>query len=398
MAGWTSFDAFLQDAERAASDADRQALVDALLSERPAWPWIEGERATFVYAGNGVTTAALNLDTIAGDPPFARMTRLAGTTLFYVTQTFARDDLLDYLLAIDDPMTPLAAERDIAGRVARHWRRDPHNPVRMTTAQADVSVLRMPDARPFPDWTSFNLTRGTVRDHSIDSRELGFTGRRLWVYTPPGYAGSGLAYPLLVLHDGQWANGPLQVPAIADALIKHDRLKPCVIAMIQSVPGQAERDREYVSNDRHYAFLLTELLPFVQTSYRVDSGNIAVGGVAVGAAAAAHAALRSPAVFSSLIMISPPLGKGAMQEQLREYVGRFETAETLPRRIFQSVGRYEAKARFLRPAETLRYALESRRGLSYRFVELGSGHGLVNFRSVMPEALAWTFPGSAFDG
>src|SRR5512139_1089981 len=119
MPHWNSFDAFLAEAQQAASDAERQLLVDALLAERPQWPWVEGTRATFIVSRLGVQTAALNLDTIQADPPFAPMTHLAGTTLWYVTQEFDEDALLDYMLAIDDPMTPLAQEPDVIGRVTR---------------------------------------------------------------------------------------------------------------------------------------------------------------------------------------------------------------------------------------------------------------------------------------
>ncbi len=392
MSQWTSFNAFLQEALQAESDEQRQKLVDALLAERKQWPWIEGNRATFVLSRPDVETAALNLDTIQADPPFAMMTNLPGTTFWYVTQEFAPDDLLDYMLAINDPLTPLANEPDVIGRVARYWEVDSLNPLRMETPQMSVSVLRMNNARPFPDWHAMpRVPRGRVYEHQIDSDEVGFSGRRLWVYTPPGYEGSGLAYPLLVLHDGQWAIGPLQAPFIADALIKHRRMEPAIIAMIQS-GSQEERHREYACDDRHYGFLLTELLPLLQTRYRVDSARIGIGGVALGAAAAAHAALNNPAVFTSLFMISPPMGKGPAQEQLTQIPTRFANAERLPERIFLSVGRYEARSRFLRPAHALSDILEGRTTTRFRFVEIGSGHGLVGFRSILPEALAWVLP------
>lgn len=391
MPRWSTFSAFLDEA-LSVDDSERQALVDALLAERPQWPWVEMAQATFIYTAPGATSVALNLDTIPSDPPFASMTWLEGTSLWYVAYPFAPDDLLDYLLAVDDPLTPLAQETNIVERVAAHWKPDALNPLRMTAAQMNVSVLQMPHARPFPDWSAMRaVPRGRVFEHLVDSDSMNYYGRRLWVYTPPGYEGSGMVYPLLLMQDGQWAIGPLQLPYIADALIKHRRMQPAVIAMIQS-GSQEERNREYISNDLYYTFLLSELMPFVQTQYRIDSNRVAVGGVAVGAVAAAHAALRNPAVFSRLLMISPPLGKGEYQDELREYSKRFTGAEMLPRRIFQSVGRYEAKARFHKPAHALRMILEGFTSVDYRFVETGSGHGLVGFRSILPEALTWTFP------
>jgi enterochelin esterase-like enzyme len=391
MARWDSFDSFLAEAQRVSED-ERQALVDELFNERTEWPWVTGNRATFIYSRIGTTTAALNLDTIKEDPPFAPMENLPGTTLWHVTRPFQRDDLLDYLLAINDPMTPLASERDVVGRMARHWRIDPRNPLKMNTAQVEVSVLRMSKARPFPDWSTMpNVPRGRIYEHPINSVQLGFSGRKLWVYAPPNYESASTIYPMLILQDGQWAAGPLQVPYIADALIKHGRMEPTVIAMIQSGNPQ-ERLREYTANDRYYAFAFLELLPFMQTQYRIDATNMGIGGVAIGAVAAAHAALRNPTVFERLIMISPPLGKGPDHDKVERIVNQFETAKALPHRIFHSVGRYEAAARFIRPAQALSDTLSKNEKVDFQYVEIGSGHGLAAFKSIMPEALAWAFP------
>jgi enterochelin esterase-like enzyme len=395
MADWNSFEAFLSEAQAAPNDQARVALVDELMAARPSWPWVEADKATFVLRRAGTTSAALNLDTLPGDPPFAPMTQLRGTHLWHVTVPFQPDDLLDYMIVIDDPMTPLAGDRDLAGRVARHWGIDALNPLKMTTAQMDVSVLRMPEARPFPDWGSFaRVPRGRVFEYGLTSSELGFSGRRLWVYIPPDY-NSTSTYPLLVLTDGQWASGPLQVPQIADALIKHGRMQPSVIAMIQSAEGAA-RTAEYFDAEKFTVFLLTELVPYVQARFYINSARIGIGGVAEGAHAAIAAALRSPSLFNHLMAISPPLaGRGPLAEPMQDIMRRLQTSVIMPQRIFQSVGRYETRARFLRPAREVRGWLANRRDVQYRFAETGSGHSLVGFRSVLPEALAWMFPGTA---
>ncbi len=391
MPRWNSFIHFLTEAQQYIPE-ERQALVDELLGERQDWPWVEKYTATFIYVGAEPERVALNLDTIKGDPPFVPMVRLEGTHLWYINREFHHDDLLDYLLAVDDPMTPLAQERDIARRISNFWHVDPRNPIRMNTAQMTVSVLRMGDARPFPDWSKMHqVPKGQVYEHSINSTELRFSGRKLWVYTPPGYDVSK-QYPVLIFQDGQWAVGPLQLPNIADGLIKHARMEPMVIAMVQS-GDQKDRIHTYVSNDKHYQFVLSELLPWLQSHYSIDSADVGIGGVSVGAIAAAHAALENPSVFTHLMMLSPPLGKGIAQDKLREYMGRFEQADVIPQRIFQSVGRYEARARFLWPARILHSVLSQRPAdTAYRYTEIGSGHGLVGFRSVLPEALAHTFP------
>jgi enterochelin esterase-like enzyme len=393
MPSWSSFETFLAEAAKA-EEGERQALVDELLHEHPDWPWVDGNHATFIYVGMGAQQVALNLDTIKTDPPFAPMTQLEGTTLWHVTREFASDDLLDYMVAVDDPMTPIATEPDIVQRISQHWRVDDMNPIRMTTSHLNVSVLRMHNARPFLNWKGLGaVSRGTIYEHAINSVQLHFTGRKMWVYTPPGYAADGdEAYPLLIFQDGQWAVGPMQMSYIVDMLIKYGKMQPAIIAMVQS-GNQKERIKTFVSNDKHYLFMLMELLPFLQMEYRIDPGKLGLGGVSAGAIAAAHAVLKNPAAFSRLLMISPPLGKGVAQNELLEYARRFEQAATLPRRIFQSVGRYETRSRFLLPARLLNRTLRQREDIEYQYTETGSGHGLVGFRSILPEALAWCFPG-----
>jgi enterochelin esterase-like enzyme len=394
MPGWTTFDAFLADVSQAPDDTARRRLVDALLRERPAFPWIEGSLATFLYRGEA-TSVALNLDTIPSDPPFVQFERIAGTDLWMLRYPFESADLLDYLLAVNDPGTPLSYDTDIAGRVAKYWRADPLNPLHVEAGGTRVSVLRMPGARPYVDWTSLRaVPRGQIAEHTLTSTHIAFTDRKVWVYTPPGY-NPDTPLPLLIMQDGQWGTGPLQIPAMADALIKHNRLKPVIIALVQSASNSTEREREYVQGDRYYTFLIAELLPLIQTHYKIDMTEVGIGGVAIGAVAAAAAAVANPVVFSRLIMISTPLGKGSYQEQLRGVMKNITSAPRLPSRIFQSVGRYEGRARFVKPAQSVRSVLEDMGGIAYRYVETGSGHSLAGFRGILPEALAWAFPGAA---
>ncbi len=393
---WTSFIQFLAEAHQLQPE-ERQTIVDELLATHDEWPWVERDRAAFVYDSRSAESVRINLDIINADPPFEDLVKLEGTSLWYYQRYFDKDALLDYMFAVNDPGTPLAKEKDLVGRINKYWQIDPRNPRMVDTTQIDTSVLMMRKARPFPDWRKLRaVPRGKIYQHTFSSVKMQFTDRNLWVYTPPEYdPEEGKMYPLLVLTDGQWAVDIFEVPYIADALIKHGRMEPIIIAMEES-GSQADRVKDYISNDNHYTTILTELLPFLQTEYLIDSTNLGIGGVGEGAVAAAHAALKNSAVFAHLIMLSPPLGRGPAAQKLQEYAERFRDAPLLPRRIFQSVGRYEQRLRYHQPALALRGILERRMtndpNLDYRFVELGSGHSLAAFKSIMPEALAHIFP------
>ena len=387
---WPTFLKFLDEA-RESTVQHRRDMVRALLNQH-VFPWIEDDLATFVSIQPGAERVAVNLDSIDEDPPFMPMVRLDGTDMWYLQRQFSSDELLDYLIVVDDPMTPLSTETDILSRIQNFWQTDSLNPSSIRTAQLETSVLRMPDARPFPDWQAMtDVPRGQVFEHLFDSASLNFTDRKLWVYTPPGYDRNGSqSYPLLIMLDGQWMNGPLQVPYIADALIKHNQMEPVVIAMKQSA-GQSGRGRDYVSNDDHLSALTDELIPMLQQEYRINTTDVGIAGAGVGAIASAHAALRSPFTFTRLGMMSPPLGAGSFEEQLRQYYERFQMNPTLPKRIFQSVGAYEQYERFYKPGLQLSELLTRRAGekdnVDYQFVEIGSGHSLLAFRSVAPELL-----------
>ncbi len=395
-ARWNSFIQFLCEVYQTET-ATRQRLVDELLSTHQHWPWVERDKATFVYDSWTAQNVALNVDIINRDPPFENMVRLEDTSLWYYQRYFERDALVDYMFAVDDPGTPLAQEINLMGRVEQFWQRDSRNAMSIRSNQVQTSVLQMPRARPFPNWQAMPaVPRGRVYRHRFSSKQLDFSNRSLWVYTPPGYEpDDGREYRLLLLMDGQWAMNTLQVPYIADALIKHGRMQPIIIAMLAS-GGQSQRLAEYVGNDKHYAMIAAELLPFLQAQHRIELLDLGLGGVGEGAVAAAHAALKNPAIFGHLIMISPPLGREPAVQLLKEYAQRFRDSPILPNRIFHSVGRYEQDLRFYQPALALRGILERRMShdpdLKYKFVELGSGHSLAAFKSVMPEALAHAFP------
>ena len=172
----------------------------------------------FVYDSWTAQNVALNVDIINRDPPFENMVRLEDTSLWYYQRYFERDALVDYMFAVDDPGTPLAQEINLMGRVEQFWQRDSRNAMSIRSNQVQTSVLQMPRARPFPNWQAMPaVPRGRVYRHRFSSKQLDFSNRSLWVYTPPGYEpDDGREYRLLLLMDGQWAMNTLQVPYIAD--------------------------------------------------------------------------------------------------------------------------------------------------------------------------------------
>ena len=132
-ARWNSFIQFLCEVYQLPGDL-RQSIVDELLSTHTEWPWVERDRATFVYDSLTAHKVSVNIDIVNRDPPFENLVQLDDTSLWYYQRYFDRDALVDYMFAIDDPGTPLAQEVNLMDRVDRFWEADPLNALTVQTA------------------------------------------------------------------------------------------------------------------------------------------------------------------------------------------------------------------------------------------------------------------------
>src|ERR1700757_2184703 len=141
---------------------------------------------------------------------------------------------------------------------------------------------------------------GDLRLHEFSSRVF-HNKRLLRVWLPPGYdlpENSGQHYPVFYLNDGQnlferatsFAGIEWQVDETADRLIRDGVIPPMIFVGIDNTGP--ERLKEYLpyrsvnplvlrpQGNKYPAFLLEEVLPFIQQNYRVAKGaeNTALGG------------------------------------------------------------------------------------------------------------------------
>jgi predicted alpha/beta superfamily hydrolase len=154
--------------------------------------------------------------------------------------------------------------------------------------------------------------------------------RMLRIWLPPGYHDAGNAsvtYPVIYMNDGQnlfdaaaafnameWG-----VDEAAARLIGEGQIPPIVVVGIDNA-GRA-RAREYLpypdtflsppepdpQGRRYGEFLALEVLPFVESRFRVGRSRVnrALGGSSYGALVAAHVAITRPELFSGLLLESP---------------------------------------------------------------------------------------------
>ncbi|HWF86626.1 MAG TPA: alpha/beta hydrolase-fold protein [Vicinamibacterales bacterium] len=245
----------------------------------------------------------------------------------------------------------------------------------------------------------------------LHSTALGAT-RTIRVWTPPNLP-RGVRCDVLYLNDGQnlFGDGPYEdgggwhADAAAAALIAERTIDPLIVVGIDNggddrargidylpFPDPFEKDPAPSGADRYLAFVIDEVIPYVNAHYPTRSGAVhtGFGGSSYGAASAFYAALSHPGVFGRLLLESPSVGagNGMMLERAR-------TVATWPERIDIGVGTLEGRGgRGSGAVQTLTEILKAAGLTDARLrivVQEGGGHNEAAWASRFPDALAFLF-------
>ena len=148
--------------------------------------------------------------------------------------------------------------------------------------------------------------------------------RDVVVFLPPGYQKSVRRHPVLYLHDGQNLFEPetafvkgehWRVAETAMALIEAGQIEPLIIVGIYNTGRQRineythtfDRRRGGGDADAYARFILEELKPFVDSTYRTltDRSHTSLGGSSLGGLVTLYIGLKHPEAFSALAVMSP---------------------------------------------------------------------------------------------
>lgn len=151
------------------------------------------------------------------------------------------------------------------------------------------------------------------------------SGRRCWIYLPPGYETSNERYAVLYMHDGQNLfdevtsfAGEWEVDETCEKLIAAGEIPPIIVVGIEN--AQLGRCDEYtpwsdagVSScegggaDAYLAAMREILIPRINSRYRTRTGaaNTAMCGSSLGGLIAAYAGYAMPEVFGRVAAVSP---------------------------------------------------------------------------------------------
>jgi enterochelin esterase family protein len=136
--------------------------------------------------------------------------------------------------------------------------------------------------------------------------------RRVWIYTPPGYAANAPAdYDLLVVFDGEEYLEDIALPAMLDRLLARGEAGPFVAVLIDNGRG-AERLADLGNRAQFADFVAGDLVDWARRSRKAtrDPHRTFVTGSSAGGLAAAYLALRHPEVFGKALSQSGAFWRG----------------------------------------------------------------------------------------
>ena len=237
--------------------------------------------------------------------------------------------------------------------------------------------------------------RGNLNQVWYDSPTLGME-RRLFVYTPYGYADSKDKYPVLYLLHGAggdedaW-NSMGRACQILDNLIEKGLAKPMICVMPNGNPTQVaartlmieekridRNDPEARQRMDYVGSIVNDIVPFIEKTYRVDAKpkSRAIAGLSMGGGHTISASLAYPGFFQYIC----PLSMGITirgEESQAEYDKQFKALKKAGYKLyFLACGDSDF---LIENAKTLDKTLTDN-GLKHTFFVTSGGHTWSNWR------------------
>ena len=138
--------------------------------------------------------------------------------------------------------------------------------------------------------------------------------RDVIVWFPPGYESHPTKrYPVLYMHDGRQVFDPAtstwgkdwQVDEIAQEMILNGELEPFIVVAVDCTDARREEYSPRGKGDDYLRFLLEELKPQVDATWRTEADRTAIAGASMGGLISFYAAWKRPDVFFGAACLSP---------------------------------------------------------------------------------------------
>jgi enterochelin esterase-like enzyme len=359
-----SFSSFLQKLDQT-DPGRREAAVDSFTAQLKRSPITEQTRAHFLYRGSA-TRINLAGDMNNWDANGLSLNQAASTSLWYLTLTLENDARLDYKLVLNGAT----------------WILDPRNPYTCSGGFGPNSELRMPSYVPPPEVAIDPIvSRGALLDTTFASAIMGY-GRRMQIYTPPGYDTEKRHYPLLLVHDGLDYIALAAMNTVLDNLIAQKKIQPLIAVFLPAV----RREDEYAGylQESFGRFITKELLPFIDKRFRTlsEPRYRATMGASNGGNISIYLGYSFPEQFGNVIAQSSYIQPGLQQA--------FQTQPPKTLQFYLDIGTYDIP--LLIPLVRNFNTTLKNKGYRVAYQELHEGHSWGNWKAHIDDALLFLFP------
>jgi enterochelin esterase-like enzyme len=378
-----SFPVFLAAYHGAPDSASREEILSRFWTAvlQRGTPLVEpgDSSAVFLVRGSGDSAAVIGDMTRWKDP--VPMSRLGGSDLFYTIMKFPYDARADYQIIVgaEDPMV------------------DPANPRQVMGGYGMKSELAMPGFLRSEELDEQQgVPKGTLVTFTYRSPAPG-SEHSIHVYLPAEYERAAARYPVAYFQDGGDYLSMAGARRILDNMIGGGSIRP-IIAVFVVPPMLPRHNRltEYAMNDAYVKFLVSRLVPHIDSTYRTlaRARERVILGPSFAGLISLYAAFRHPDMFGNAASQSGYAGYG--NDTL---ITLFRTEPARQIRLYLDVGTFETAVGpgsgggqdFLAGNRRLRDVLEER-GYSFIYREFHDGHSWGRWQNELPFILRNFFP------
>ena len=233
------------------------------------------------------------------------------------------------------------------------------------------------------------------------------TGETYFIYVglPRSYGDSSQTFPVLYIMDADGAFGTCTEITRLLALGK-EVPEIVIIGVAYQVSFEEflfNRQRDYTptavngyngsgGGEKFLKFFHNELIPFIDSQYRVKKSERAISGSSYGALFALYTLLHKPEMFNGYIAISPSFYWD--NEILFKYEQKyFEKSSNLPVKLFMSAGSLENKDLFIEPLNHFTQILNSRgyTGLEMKSIILEEETHYSSYGNAFTKGIKWLY-------
>jgi enterochelin esterase-like enzyme len=226
---------------------------------------------------------------------------------------------------------------------------------------------------------------GTTESLAWDSQSLAGK-RRAYVYLPANFD-SSQTYPIFLVQDGVAYRRTGKLSAVMENLVHLGRIRPAILCFLEP----HDRDLEYYFNDAYLDFVLTEVLPQLETRYPIakDPSGRGLWGASLGGLASLWAAMRAFESFGMVVTQSGAFqghpGTAYKRGGEEWLTAQLESRATLPLRFSMDCGQLE----WLLGTNRRFAAMLWQKDYAHQYFEHPSGHNWSTWRNGLAAHLEW---------